>query len=304
VLGAAPDCSIRLDDKSERVSRRHARLDHDAGTWVISDLGSTNGIRLDGEERKSFPVAPGVEIELGGVKLIAESQRSIELRELLSVFLGWSPSRLEDGDRALRAVRQMASLRTSLVLRGDGSLLGVVRRIHELILGDRCPLVVLEPGELGVPALARATGGLLYVDARSLPADIRLVVVSLRLSATRVRLILGANSIEAAAEVATLIPSVTTIWIPPLAERQDEIERILHSYGRDAVAKLRAPGTGLRPHDMKWIRESAIKTLEEAEEVMLRVVAVRNWGVTGGAERLGISHGALSRWMRRRKIPT
>ncbi|HLL24001.1 MAG TPA: FHA domain-containing protein, partial [Kofleriaceae bacterium] len=73
VLGTAPDCSIQLDDATGRVSRRHACIEWREGAFVISDLGSTNGIRQDGEDRKAFPLAPGVEVDLGGVKLIAES---------------------------------------------------------------------------------------------------------------------------------------------------------------------------------------------------------------------------------------
>jgi hypothetical protein len=44
--------------------------------------------------------------------------------------------------------------------------------------------------------------------------------------------------------------------------------------------------------------------MKELDELALRLVAERNWGVTAGAERLGISHVALSKWMRRRDIPT
>lgn len=49
--------------------------------------------------------------------------------------------------------------------------------------------------------------------------------------------------------------------------------------------------------DSEWGPASEVATL--AEEVARRLVALRNW-----AKRLGISHGALSRWARRRTIPT
>jgi hypothetical protein len=51
-LGRAPDCDIVIQHAS--VSRRHARLAHFGGDWSISDLGSKNGIRLDG-----VPLAQG-----------------------------------------------------------------------------------------------------------------------------------------------------------------------------------------------------------------------------------------------------
>lgn len=47
VIGRAPDCGIVLAHDS--VSRHHARLARDGqGAWVIEDLGSKNGLRIDG----------------------------------------------------------------------------------------------------------------------------------------------------------------------------------------------------------------------------------------------------------------
>ncbi len=47
ILGRGRDCSLRIDDP--RLSRHHARLHH-AGTEVyIEDLGSTNGVLINGE---------------------------------------------------------------------------------------------------------------------------------------------------------------------------------------------------------------------------------------------------------------
>jgi hypothetical protein len=41
VIGRAEQCTVRLDDPS--VSRRHARLEHRDGRWLLSDLDSSNG---------------------------------------------------------------------------------------------------------------------------------------------------------------------------------------------------------------------------------------------------------------------
>ncbi|MCM8748234.1 FHA domain-containing protein [Thermomicrobiaceae bacterium CFH 74404] len=69
VIGRHPQCTIRLDDSF--VSTEHAQLTWDKGRWWISDLGSTNGTRVNGQ-----PVtAPtglryGDVIELGDVRLV------------------------------------------------------------------------------------------------------------------------------------------------------------------------------------------------------------------------------------------
>ncbi|HWO25747.1 MAG TPA: hypothetical protein VNO30_43710 [Kofleriaceae bacterium] len=197
----------------------------------------------------------------------------------------------------------MANLRAALILRGAGSLVGVARRLHRAVLGDR-PFVSLGPDQRGEQALDWAVNGMLCVDARGLPRDIRAVIANLRTPDRRVRLVACADSAESVAELATMISRIVTISIPPLTERADEIERLLEAYGWDAVEELGASCLGFWPGDLELVRAGGIATLDEIEDAARRLVALRNWGVTGGAERLWLTHGALSRWARRQGIPT
>jgi hypothetical protein len=95
-----------------------------------------------------------------------------------------------------------------------------------------------------------------------------------------------------------------TMTIPAFAERDAELDQLLLAYAEDAATRFGAAGTGLRPQDLGWVRAGGAKNLDEVDEAMTRLVALRNWGVTGGAARLGFTHGALSKYFRRRKIPT
>jgi pSer/pThr/pTyr-binding forkhead associated (FHA) protein len=53
-----------VDDPN--VSRRHAEVRPRGGSWVLTDLGSTNGSRLNGSRiERSEVLKPGDEIELG-----------------------------------------------------------------------------------------------------------------------------------------------------------------------------------------------------------------------------------------------
>jgi pSer/pThr/pTyr-binding forkhead associated (FHA) protein len=55
---------VLLDDPN--VSRRHAEIRPRGGSWVLTDLGSTNGSRLNGRKLDGSEVLkPGDEIELG-----------------------------------------------------------------------------------------------------------------------------------------------------------------------------------------------------------------------------------------------
>jgi hypothetical protein len=63
-LGRSRQCDVTVDDPN--VSRTHAEVRPRGGSWVLSDLGSTNGSRLNGHRVEGSEVLkPGDEIELG-----------------------------------------------------------------------------------------------------------------------------------------------------------------------------------------------------------------------------------------------
>jgi hypothetical protein len=70
-LGRSRDCEIVLSDPN--VSRHHAALRPSGGAWMIEDLGSTNGVKVNGR-RIDQPAAltPGDRIELGTAVLTFE----------------------------------------------------------------------------------------------------------------------------------------------------------------------------------------------------------------------------------------
>jgi hypothetical protein len=63
-LGRSRQCDIVLDDAN--VSRQHAEIRARGGSWVLTDLGSTNGSRINGRSVEHPEVVrSGDEIELG-----------------------------------------------------------------------------------------------------------------------------------------------------------------------------------------------------------------------------------------------
>jgi Protein of unknown function (DUF3662)/FHA domain len=66
LLGRSRDCDVILDDAN--VSRHHAEIRPSGGSWTVRDLGSTNGVKVNG--RRVDPQRPqslkrGDELEIG-----------------------------------------------------------------------------------------------------------------------------------------------------------------------------------------------------------------------------------------------
>lgn len=64
VIGRSKECDCVLRDPN--VSRRHAELRRaESGDWHVSDLGSTNGVKVNGRQVASSRLRPGDEVTLG-----------------------------------------------------------------------------------------------------------------------------------------------------------------------------------------------------------------------------------------------
>lgn len=70
-IGRAPECELVLKDS--RVSRRHARLQARDGVFVLTDLGSTNGTRVNGHRITELVLGAGDRILIGDTNLVVEA---------------------------------------------------------------------------------------------------------------------------------------------------------------------------------------------------------------------------------------
>jgi len=67
LIGRHPSCDVVVAD--DTVSRRHARLTFRDGGWIVQDLDSTNGTRLNGQYVGRCRVRPGDQLSLGRQRL-------------------------------------------------------------------------------------------------------------------------------------------------------------------------------------------------------------------------------------------
>ena len=72
-LGRSPGTDIHVDNPS--VSRRHARVYFEDGVWMLEDLGSRNGTKLNGKQINCVPLPPYAEVNLadGGPKIVIKN---------------------------------------------------------------------------------------------------------------------------------------------------------------------------------------------------------------------------------------
>ena len=103
-IGRGSSNLIPLSDPT--ASRNHAKVQYDKGSWVVEDLGSTNGIIFNGERVEKISLSSGDSFQIGKTSFslvereIAESQDPLQ-----STLQFFTPASLAGTDR--RSVRLM-----------------------------------------------------------------------------------------------------------------------------------------------------------------------------------------------------
>jgi hypothetical protein len=70
LIGRHLDCDVVLADP--QISRRHAQLHFRDGRWILQDLGSTNGTRVNGVRVGRCELRPGDAVEVGAMHLLVD----------------------------------------------------------------------------------------------------------------------------------------------------------------------------------------------------------------------------------------
>jgi len=66
-IGRAPDCTIPVAERLVAVSRCHAQIERDGDDYILTDLGSENGVFVNGARIRRNLLRDGVVISLGQV---------------------------------------------------------------------------------------------------------------------------------------------------------------------------------------------------------------------------------------------
>src|SRR5439155_9596270 len=77
-LGRALTADVVIDEPS--LSRLHARLTvDDGGRLTVEDLGSTNGVLINGDLRSSGPLSAGDHVRFGFLEYLVDAERPSQL---------------------------------------------------------------------------------------------------------------------------------------------------------------------------------------------------------------------------------
>lgn len=135
IIGRHPQCDARLD--SIRVSRRHCCMMQDNDDVIVRDLGSTNGIRINGQRVEKGTVHPGDELSIAHIRYRMEVGHAEELTLAETMPSDHQPSsRSRNGESAALASPALAPP-------AENPLAAAVRELLPAAMADRCRIQVI-----------------------------------------------------------------------------------------------------------------------------------------------------------------
>jgi predicted component of type VI protein secretion system len=148
VVGRHPSCDTRLD--SLRVSRHHCCMTHENGDVMVRDLGSTNGIRINGQRVEIGRVRPGDELSIAHIRYRLENGQGHEQTIAEAGGLGLMPRSSDDEDRIGSVDARLADA-VPLGNGGENAFAAAVRKLLPNGVADKCRIQVIvkmagEPG--------------------------------------------------------------------------------------------------------------------------------------------------------------
>ena len=130
VVGRHPQCDARLD--SLRVSRHHCCMTQDKDELVVRDLGSTNGIRINGHRVESGRLRPGDELSIAHIRFRLDNGQ-VEERTLADPL----------NQRPVPPLMSMALPPFGESSPKDNPLAAAVRELLPAGVADRCRIQVI-----------------------------------------------------------------------------------------------------------------------------------------------------------------
>jgi hypothetical protein len=148
VVGRHPACDTRLD--SLRVSRHHCCMTQENGEVVVRDLGSTNGIRINGQRVEIGRLRAGDELSIAHIRYRLENGQAHEKTIAEPAGLGGLAPRPDE--RVAAVLPAQAAGQPSHSEGGENALAAAVRKLLPVGVADKCRIqVIVQMSENGEP---------------------------------------------------------------------------------------------------------------------------------------------------------
>ncbi len=155
IIGRGDECDIRLNQGS--ISRQHAVLDYIGGTWYVEDLGSQNGVFIEGEKVERAPLTAAMNVQFGtimaafdpdfGGEAMSLTMDSVEAEEQPAA----EPEEVMD-ESAIAEVRDMGRIYATIEQEFGQVIIGQRAVLEELLVAIAAGGHVLM---IGLPGLAK-----------------------------------------------------------------------------------------------------------------------------------------------------
>jgi Inner membrane component of T3SS, cytoplasmic domain len=306
-LGSAPDQDIAIH--SPFVSARHCRLERKLLGLRVTDQGSKNGTYYEGEREKTgFYLRPGKTFVVGALPhcfLALDDEMRACYPVLIDILgapeayalRGETPS---PSDMIRAAVHGIHLLITSEPDCGQDRLARIVHSIsrcrsRQIVELDQVPVDRAHQLELIRRRAARSTLVLDLGDNDTrLPSNFITTVFSSRF---QVRVIALARSLEVADEaLGERARQMQHIWVPPIVNRPEAVDRLLDRMFVERGSPLRV--AGMTPDNQRALRGHGwpgnFASLRQAAD---RLAATARLGsVNQAAHELGVAPATLYHW--------
>src|SRR5271155_1687453 len=144
VVGRHPACETRLD--SLRVSRHHCCMTQENGEVVVRDLGSTNGIRINGQRVEMGRLRPGDELSIAHIRYRLENGQGHDQTIAEPVSMA-AVARSGAGDRGPARPAMPAPIREKEAAPfgepGENVFAAAVRKLLPTGVADKCRIQVI-----------------------------------------------------------------------------------------------------------------------------------------------------------------
>jgi len=297
-IGASRKCDLTLHGRG--LSAKHGQLERVPDGMRLVDLGSTNGTYFRDCRVSDAKISPGDTFTLAPVTFLALNDEMRVHRptfvDVLGTGLQPSPDRL-----LIEAARGSSHL----ILTGEPNCDQdrLAQAIHAVSLRRRRPHVELRDvpesrqQERAVLDSAARSTLLLMIEPERRPLDPSFVSMIYSPSYhVRVIVLAATVDIARAALGQSHVDQMQHVWVRPLSQRSEDIERLLDRLLAERQAPIRTANfsadnrAGLRgPHD--WS-----KNLEDLRQIADAIVAYEiHKGQRGAANELGMSRTAFQR---------